>query len=134
MEKPKLNLELLKKDEEPIVADLRNIGLNVDSVWDLVNNKPNPYLKQKFTGDYSVAYPILVKHLDFNYHPRTIEGIIRSLTEKQAKDIATIKILELFNKESDQNLKWVMANALRTLMSWEKRKKYPEIANTLKGK
>jgi hypothetical protein len=134
MEKPKLNLEMLRKDEEPIVNDLRKLGLNVDSVWDLVNNKPSLFLKQKFTGNYSKAYSTLVKHLEFNYHPKTIEGIIRALTEKQAKDIATNKILELFDKESDQNLKWVMANALRTLMSLEKRKKYPEIGNTLKGK
>ncbi len=46
---------------------------------------------------------------------------------------AAEKILDLFYKESDDNLKWVMANALRTLMSWNSRQKHPEIARVLKG-
>jgi len=129
----KKQMELYSKDEEPIVMDLNNLGLKVDSIWDLVNNKPHPVLKNNFTGDYSVAYPILVKHLDYDYLPKTKEGLIRALTEKQAKNVATEKILDLFYKESDRNLKWVMANALRTLMSWNSRQKHPEIAKVLKG-
>ncbi len=129
----KKQMDFLTKDEEPIVSDLHNLGINVESVWDLVNNKPHPYLETNFIGDYSVAYPVLVRHLDKKYHPKIIEGIIRALTEKQAKHIATDKILELFYKEQDKNLKWVMANALRTLMSWKSRQKYPEIGEVLKG-
>ena len=129
----KKQMELYSKDEEPIVMDLNNFGLKVDSIWDLVNNKPHPVFKNNFTGDYSVAYPILVKHLDYDYLPKTKEGLIRALTEKQAKNVATEKILDLFYKESDRNLKWVMANALRTLMSWNSRQKHPEIAKVLKG-
>ncbi|WP_053405759.1 hypothetical protein [Persicobacter sp. CCB-QB2] len=123
--------ELLNKDEEPLVQELKSLGLGIDSVWDLVNNSPHQFLERDFTGDYSIAYETLVKHLD--YHPKTIEGIIRALTEKEAKKIATDKILELFQKETDKNLQWVMANALRTLMTWSKRQKYPEIGEILKG-
>lgn len=124
--------DILNKDEEPLVFELRELGLDIDSVWDLVNNKPHQFLETKFTGDYSIAYETLVKHLDFDYHPKTVEGIIRALTEKEAKKVAADKILELFYKETDKNLKWVMANALRTLMTWNKRQKYPEIGEVLK--
>ena len=55
------------------------------------------------------------------------------MTEKQAKGIATDKILNMFYKESDKNLKWLIANALRTLMSWNGRQKHPEIARVLNG-
>ena len=129
----KEQMDLLAKDEEPIISDLKKIGINVTSVWDLVNNKPHPFLKTNYIGDYSIAYPLLVKHLDYKYHSKTIEGIIRALTEKKAKDIASDKILELFYKETDKNLKWVMANALRTLMSWNKRQKHPQIGQVFKG-
>ncbi len=124
--------ELLNKDEEPLVQEIRDLGFEIDSVWNLVNNKPHQFLESKFAGDYRIAYETLVKHLDFDYHPKTIEGIIRALTEKEAQKIATDKILELFYKETDKNLKWVMANALRTLMTWSKRQKYPEIGEVLK--
>ncbi|WP_422356176.1 hypothetical protein [Roseivirga pacifica] len=125
--------DMLNKDEEPLVLELKGLGLDIDSVWDLVNNLPHQFLERKFTVHYNTAYETLVKHLDFDYHPKTIEGIIRALTEKEAKEIAADKILELFYKETDKNLKWVMANALRTLMTWSKRQKHPEIGEVLKG-
>jgi hypothetical protein len=122
-----------EQEERPLVNELNNIGLKVESVWDLVNNRPHPYLKNNFTGDYEVAYPILVKHLDFDYHPRIKEGIVRALTEKKAAKLAADRILELFHKEPDKNLKWVMANALRTMLTWRQREKHPEIKQILKG-
>jgi hypothetical protein len=125
--------KLLAKDEQPILNEIKGMGINIESIWDLVNNRPNPYLKTNFTGDYSIVYPILVKHLDYRHHPKTIEGILRALTEKPAKEIATAKILEMFYKETNKNLKWVMANALKTLMSWKSRQKHPEIEKTFKG-
>lgn len=106
-----------EKEEEPLVNDLKTIGIYVESVWDLVNNRPHPHLKNVFVGQYEIAYPILVKHLDYDYHPRVKEGIIRALTEKNAAKVAKDKILDLFNKETDKNLKWVLANCLTTLMT-----------------
>lgn len=106
-----------EKEEEPLVNDLKTIGIYVESVWDLVNNRPHPHLKNVFVGQYDIAYPILVKHLDYDYHPRVKEGIIRALTEKNAAKVAKDKILDLFNKETDKNLKWVLANCLTTLMT-----------------
>lgn len=59
----------LRLEGEPLLAELRNVGWDVDSVWDLVNtSKP-----------YKSAIPILLKHLLLPYSDRTREGIARSL-------------------------------------------------------
>jgi hypothetical protein len=43
--------------ETPVVADLRAAGINVESVWDLVNDKDT----------YAPALPILLNHLQRSY-------------------------------------------------------------------
>lgn len=122
------------KEQFQLINELSSIGIEVESVWDLVNNKFTlSQMYGDFTGKYEHAYHILVKHLDKEYHIRIKEGIIRALTEKNAKNIASNKLLDMFNKEKDKNLKWVLANALRTLLTWKERQKYPEIKNTLNG-
>jgi len=126
-------MEFFKRAEQSLINDLKNVGIKVETVWDLVNNRPHPYLKNTFVGQYDIAYPVLLKHLDFDYHPRIKEGIIRALTEKNAASIVAEKLLDLFYKEPDKNLKWVLANALKTLMTWRQRQKHPEIQETLKG-
>jgi hypothetical protein len=90
-------------------------------------------LNSNFNGHYEIAYPLLVRHLVFGYHPRIQEGIISSLTEKTAKEIAKDKLLDLFYKEENNKLKWALANALKTLITWQQRKKHPEIVNVWKG-
>lgn len=127
-------MDNFRQEEQPLINDLAKVGIVVESVWDLVNNRPHPMLKSNFTGHYEIAYPILVRHLDNGYHPRIQEGIIRALTEKTAKEIAKDKLLELFYKEENKNLKWALANALKTLMTWQQRQKHQEIANVWKGK
>jgi hypothetical protein len=63
-------------EEEPILADLRAIGWEVKSVWDLVNT----------STPYPEAIPILLKHLTQAYSDRTREGIARALAIPDAKD------------------------------------------------
>lgn len=126
-------MDNFKKEEHPLINDLAKLGIVVESVWDLVNNRPHPMLKSNFTGGYEIAYPVLVRHLDYGYHPKIQEGIIRALTEKAAKETAKDKLLELFYKEKNSNVKWALANALKTLMTWQQRQKHPEIANVQKG-
>lgn len=126
-------MHFFEKEEKPIVDELKSIGISVDSVWDLVNNRPHQYLKNNFVGTYEAAYSLLVKHLDYDYHPRIKEGIIRALTEKNAAKIAKDKILEMFYDETEKNLKWVIANCLKTLMTSAQREKHPEINIVLKG-
>lgn len=126
-------MDFFENEEKPIVNDLRSIGIAVESVWDFVNNQPHPHLKNNFVGQYEIAYTILLKHLEYEYHPRVKEGIIRALTEKNAAKVAKDKILELFYNETDKNLKWVLANCLKTLMTWTQREKHPDIKAVLKG-
>ncbi|TXK17720.1 hypothetical protein [Homoserinibacter sp. GY 40078] len=59
----------------PIVDDLRGVGIDVDSVWDLVNT----------SDPYPAALPILIKHLERGGYPdRVLEGAARALAVKPA--------------------------------------------------
>lgn len=123
----------LNKDEEELVREIRQKGYGIESVWDLVNNARHPYLDNKFTGPYKEVYSILVNHLDKPHHLRIREGIIRALTEKDARDIAKDKLIEHFYKETDRSLKWVLANALTTILTQTEKKKNPDIGLVKKG-
>ena len=90
------------KEQKSIVSDLGAVGVYIDSVWDLVNTS-EPYFS---------ALPILIEHLDKPYSQRTKEGIIRAITVEPAKGLAGNKLLKMFRSESDDNLRWVIGNAL----------------------
>ena len=124
---------MLLKDQEQLVRELSEVGFVVESVYDLVNNRPIAHLENKFIGSYAQAYPILVRHLDLPHHSRIREGIIRALTEKSARAIAKDKLLEHFYKEEDPSMKWVLANALRTVLSASDKKKHPEYKDVFQG-
>ncbi|HEY0168471.1 MAG TPA: hypothetical protein VGB75_15620 [Jatrophihabitans sp.] len=65
----------LRRAEQPIVADLRDAGVEVDSVWDLVNT----------SDPYPAALPVLLKHLQQGGYPdRVMEGIASALAVKPA--------------------------------------------------
>lgn len=66
---------LLRAAERPIVADLSTIGVQVDSVWDLVNT----------SDPYPAALPVLVEHLERGGYPdRVMESLGRALAVKPA--------------------------------------------------
>ncbi|MBF7074082.1 hypothetical protein ISG33_11795 [Glaciecola sp. MH2013] len=117
---------LLVADERDLIEELAEAGYEVDSVWDFVNNNNRYEFLRKFEGNYTGAYSILVKHLDIEHHPRTREGIIRALTEKDANETAFEALLAAFYQEQDSNLKWVLANALRTVLTRSQKTKLPE--------
>lgn len=65
----------LREAEEPILADLRAVGLQVASVWDLVNT----------SEPYPEALPVLMDHFERGCYPdRVLEGIGRALAVKPA--------------------------------------------------
>src|SRR3546814_1197984 len=70
----------LAHNAAPLLGELRGLGFEAESVWDLVN-APNNYL---------AAIPVLSKNLSYSYHPRTIEGIVRASTTPTAQGIAAI--------------------------------------------
>ena len=52
-------------EEEPVLAELRKVGLHIESMWDLVNTSQN----------YDVAVPVLLTHLQRG-HPEEVRGVI----------------------------------------------------------
>jgi len=65
----------LRAAEQPIVADLRKAGVEVVSVWDLVNT----------SEPYPSALPVLLAHLERGGYPdRVMESLGRALAVKPA--------------------------------------------------
>ncbi|NCT92186.1 hypothetical protein GXB85_14675 [Cellulomonas sp. APG4] len=65
--------EVLRVAEQPIVADLRAAGIDVESVWDLVNT----------SEPYPAALPVLLRHLERGGYPdRVMESMGRALAVK----------------------------------------------------
>ena len=125
---------ILAEDERGLIEELRSIGYEIDSVWDFVNNTNRHEFLRKFHGSYSSAYPILVKHLGVKHHPGIKEGIVRALTEKDANPVASEALIAAFYQEQDSNLKWVLANALRTVLTRSQKNKHPEYKAIYNGK
>jgi hypothetical protein len=61
--------------EAAILADLRSAGVDVRTVWDLVNAKE----------DDPRAVPVLLRHLDGDYPRNVLVGIARALATPHAK-------------------------------------------------
>ena len=118
-------------DEAQLVAELRAVGLDIDSIWDLVNNTPHPFLQRRFLGPYPTGNAVLVEHLAKPHHPRIREGIVRALTVKDGGRAVEDALLDQFTLEKDSGLQWVIASALKTAMPYSRRRKLPAIAATL---
>ena len=65
----------IRLEEAPILAELCELGWEVQSVWDLVNT----------SSPYPEAIPILIKHLLLPYSDVVKEGIARSLAVPELK-------------------------------------------------
>jgi hypothetical protein len=88
----------LRRSEEPLVEALREVGISVNSVWDLVNTKE----------PYPNALPVLIRHLTGDYHPKVLAGIARALAVRDpfAVEYAWPVVLDLFLKtEADEMIK-----------------------------
>jgi len=106
-----------QKEQRELLTELGNIGIHVNSVWDLVNTEK----------DYQDAVPILVRHLRLPYSTTVKEGIVRALTVDYAGSEALrelIKEFQLQNDDSETSLKWVLGNAIAAVAK-------PSHANTL---
>ena len=71
------------KSEEPLLAEIRKLGFELTSVWDLVN----------FHTDYPPLIPLLVEHLGRDYHPKIKMAIARALIEPTAKSESVSRAL-----------------------------------------
>jgi hypothetical protein len=96
----------LKEEQRPLLIELAEAGVNVNSVWDLVN----------MSSSYSTAIPVLSRHLRLPYHSGIREGIARALTVEEVRGTsAAHEILEELIQEGSQpthEVRWALANAL----------------------
>lgn len=99
----------LNEDAAPVLHDLHEIGIEIESIWDLVNT----------SDDYHVAYPVLVAHIDRPYMERNREALIRSLTRVDAVDCAWVPLRELFKANGSaapEGIGFALGNALGEIM------------------
>jgi len=99
-------------DEEGLLKELLDVGIEVECVFDLVNTR----------ASYPTAIPVLLKHLQQEHHQKIREGIIRALTVREARGIAEDILISEFKKAPDRDYveqlhKWLLANALAEVAS-----------------
>jgi len=81
----------MRAAEAPLVAALRAAGVEVDSVWDLVNRADTD----------AAAIPVLFEHLNRAYPERVREGILRALAVPDSLPRWPV-LLDLFKALPDQ--------------------------------
>jgi len=97
------------KETSGLLLELKEKGLSISSVWDLVNSSKS----------YKEAIPILTNHLSRPYHIKNKEGIVRALAVKEAKGIACQAIIEEYKKtpKDEHNLRWVFGNTMSIIIT-----------------
>ncbi|NAZ81046.1 hypothetical protein GTR02_04360 [Kineococcus sp. R8] len=100
----------LSAAERPIVIDLDDVGIRVDSVWDLLNSTSRPPF-------YSDALPVLLHHLKKGGYPdRVLDGLARALTVKPQGTAYWIDLRDAYLKTAPESEAATgLANALGVL-------------------
>lgn len=77
-----------RRAQAPLIEELRAVGVEVDSAWELVNT----------STPYPAALPILLEHLQRPYPDRVREGIARALAVRGAK-FGWERLVRLYREE-----------------------------------
>jgi HEAT repeat protein len=96
--------------EDRVLLELRKVGLNVASIFDLVNTKEK----------YPEAIPILVQLAKKDYaDPRVLDGVIRALTVKEAKGAANETLLKVYARLASEHelVRWSIGNAFSVIIT-----------------
>lgn len=90
--------------QRELLQELNGVGINITSVWDLVNTKLS----------YPNAISILIKYLPKMQDDNNKEGIIRALAVREAIGLANDVLLSEFENMSIKkvNLKWIIGNTI----------------------
>jgi hypothetical protein len=91
----------LREAEQPLIGALSEVGVDVGSVWDLVNR----------ASPYSEALPVLVSHLLQPYPDAIREGIARALAVPAARFVWN-SLLDAYLCENSQRVKDGLATAI----------------------
>jgi len=83
---------LYRQAEAPLVSDLANLGISVESVWTLVNG-PNSYDK---------AIPLLLDHLQRPYPDAIRDGIARALGVPAAGHLGWRILVDEYHRVGDK--------------------------------
>jgi HEAT repeat protein len=113
-------------DPRAFLDELRAVGLEVESVWDLV----------KMRRSYPAAVPVLLEWLERietegGYAPRARfrEGLVRALTVKEARGVAGPAMIREFHRPGmNDYYRWAAANALSVVAGPEDFEAVAEIA------
>jgi hypothetical protein len=92
-------------EEQPILAELAHLGLDVGHIQDLYQNGL----------DYRRAIPTLVSWIPRVGDATVKEMLVRAVTDRAARGIAGPTLIEAFEATIDQNwsgLPWVIGNAI----------------------
>lgn len=111
-------------ESEKIKQELLQVGIFVNSVYDLVNTKEK----------YPEAIPILLNALEQGISDKRIkEGVIRALTVKEAKGAGCDLLLKEFYKcsENESSIRWAIGNAFQVIATSEF---IPELIKIVKNK
>jgi len=114
------------KEYQGLIDELANMGIKINSIWDLVNTK----------SKYTKAITVLIKYLPLVNYVRNKEGIVRALTVPEAKGLAVpLLVNEYLKLPNDQeNLKWVIGNAVNaTITKGEVDHIFPIVLNKENG-
>jgi hypothetical protein len=105
---------MLQIEEEPIIADLLSVGIQVESVSDLV----------KTSEKYEEAIPVLIEHLSKPYHNKIKEAMARALAVKEAKGVACKVIIDEYKKAPKEKppyynrefyYRWAFGNTMQVI-------------------
>lgn len=82
-----------REEQATLLQELAAVGVNVSTVWDLVNT----------SATYTAALPILLDHLKQPYSDGTREGIARALAVRATRPIGWSVLVEEFEKAEPSN-------------------------------
>jgi hypothetical protein len=80
--------ESLAREQAALLQELRGVGVDVKSVWDLVNS----------SNDYAAAVPVLLDHVRRPYDEKIREGIARALALRGRSDLWPA-LVEIYRNE-----------------------------------
>ena len=82
-------------------------------------------LERNFLGEYPDACPILANHVWIDHHPRARPGIIPVMIVPEGGNVVAWVLLCEFASEPNAGMKWVVCNAIPTVMNRIARKRQP---------
>lgn len=106
----RLRCRSLQEDERKISLALGAKGINIKSIYDLVNSN----------REYTKALPVLVEFISNNnlVSERVMEGVIRAVGVKEAIGMANLPLIKLYNqtKRNGVSYLWAIGNTMNIII------------------